>query len=271
MPDPGFARYDAGMQAPYTLTHPLPTAGEVHVFDSNTLPWQATGNPGLWLKPIRHDDERGHFLGLVKFDAFTRSGLHQHQAVATSFVVDGGLTDYHGSIDLHEAGINVKGSTHDAIAYRPTVLASRLEGPVIYPPKSDISGVHAGSTYAEFRNPDPDVPPEINVPVDVLELADTGIPGVKRQTIFDYANTGTERRMVQLTIRPHTEFAFEATALTELWLRGGNLEANGKPVHANGFVVCEPGAKVQVSSPFGALVIAWAEGREKSAGNLFGF
>lgn len=259
------------MQAPYTLQHPPSARGEVHVFDSNALPWQQTGNPGLWLKPIRHDDARGHYLGLVRFDAFARSGLHQHQGVATSFVVDGGLTDYHGSVGLHEAGINYKGSTHDAIAYRHTVLASRLEAPVIYPPKADISGVHAGSTFAEFNNPDPDIPPEINVPVDALALQDTGIAGVKRQTIFDYANTGTDRRMVQLTIRPHTAFEFEATALTEFWLRGGNLDANGKAVAANGFVVCEPGAKVKIDSPYGALVIAWAEGREKSAGNLFGF
>ena len=183
------------MQALYSLS----SNAEVLVFDMQALPWQQTANPGLWLKPVRHDNDKGLFLGLIKFDAFTRSGMHQHQAVATSFVVNGGLTDHHGPVNLHEAGINIKGSTHDAIAYEPTVLASRLEGPVIYPPSSDISGVHAGSRYEDFRNPNPDIPPEINVPVDGLALHATGHYGVRRQMIFDYAGTGTERRMVQLT------------------------------------------------------------------------
>lgn len=255
------------MQAPYSLS----SNAEVLVFDMHALPWQQTGNPGLWLKPVRHDDEKGLFLGLIKFDAFTRSGMHQHQAVATSFVIDGGLTDHHGAVNLHEAGINIKGSTHDAIAYRPTVLMSRLEGPVIYPPSSDISGVHAGSRYEFFRNPDPDIPPEINVPVDALALQATGIEGVRRQVIFDYAGTGTDRRMVQLTLRPEAVFSFEVDALTEFWVRGGQVTVNGREANANSFVVCEPGSKVKVESPFGALLVAWAEGRERSAGNLFGF
>lgn len=32
-------------------------------------------------------------------------------------MLDGGLTDYQGAIELREAGINLKGATHDAVAY----------------------------------------------------------------------------------------------------------------------------------------------------------
>ena len=84
------------MQSAYTLE----ANGRVHRFDMATLPWQATANPGLWLKPVRMDEGKGLFLGLVRFDAFARSGLHQHLGVATSLVVQGGLTDYHGPIHL---------------------------------------------------------------------------------------------------------------------------------------------------------------------------
>jgi len=85
---------------------PATSTCAVHVFDMGHSAWQATANPGLWLKPVRQDDVQGHYPGLVRFDAGTRSGLHQHQGVATSFVVEGGLTDYHGALRLHEAGIN---------------------------------------------------------------------------------------------------------------------------------------------------------------------
>ena len=252
-------------------------SARVHVFDAATLPWQDTANPGLKLKAVRNDDERGEFLGLVSFAPFVRSAVHQHTGVATSFVVDGGLTDYHGALTLHQVGINVRGSTHDAISYRHTVLVSRLEGPVLYPPDDgEPSGVHAGSRKAAFVNPDPDVPPEVNVSVDVLPCAATGVAGVTRQMVFDYAGTDTVRRLVQLQFRPTTALtAARASDWIELWVRGGELLVNGQRAPASCFVVIEPGATFSLSAPFGASALAWAEGRETwpdgSAGNLFGF
>ena len=182
-------------QPPIQPSYLRARTGRVHVFDAATLPWQATGHPGLKLKAVRNDDARGEFLGLVSFAPFVRSAVHQHTGVATSFVIDGGLTDYHGSLTLHQVGINVRGSTHDAVSYQDTVLVSRLEGPVLYPPANgEPSGVHAGSRLQEFVNPDPDVAPEVNVTVDDLPLQPTGLAGVTRRMVFDYAGTGTTRR-----------------------------------------------------------------------------
>ena len=252
-------------------------AGRVHVFDAAALPWQDTGNPGLKLKAVRNDDERGEFLGLVSFAPYVRSAVHQHTGVATSFVVSGGLTDYHGSLTLHQMGINVRGSTHDAISYQDTVLVSRLEGPVLYPPsEGEPSGVHAGSRRQAFVNPDPDVPPEVNVTVDALPREATGVAGVTRQLVFDYAGTGTTRRLVHLQFRPTTASpAARAGDWIELWVRGGELLVNGQRAYANCFVVIEPGATFSLRAPFGASALAWAEGREAwpdgGAGTLFGF
>jgi hypothetical protein len=246
----------------------------VQVFDMNAHPWQATKNTGLYLKPVRHDNENGQFLGLVRFDPFTRSGVHQHQGLATSFIIAGGLSDYHGSIRLHEAGINLDGATHDAIAYSQTVLVSKLEAPVIYPPNSDISGVHAGSRFEAFLNPAPLNPPEINIAVDALTKFTTGYAGVATQVIFDYSAIQQTRRYCQLHITPQTSFDFVVAARTEFWMRGGNLIVNGIAANANYFIVCEPGAHVNIESPFGALLLAWAEGQELSQSpeaNLFGF
>lgn len=253
-------------------------AGRVHVFDAGAMAWQDTANPGLKLKPVRNDDERGEFLGLVSFAPFVRSALHQHRGVATSFVLDGGLTDYQGPIKRHQVGINRLGSTHDAISYENTVLVARLEGLVWYPPRDgEPSGVHAGSARREFVNPDPDEPPDINVTVDEVAPQATGIAGVRRQLIYDYAGTGTTRRMVQWLLRPTSEVpACRASEWIELWVRGGELEVNGQRAYATCFVVVEPGATLALKSPFGACVLAWAEGREvwpegHGASNLFGF
>jgi hypothetical protein len=249
-------------------------SSSVQVIDMQAHAWQTTANPGLHLKPVRHDDEQGFFLGLVKFDAFTRSGLHQHQGLATSFVIEGGLTDYHGSIKLHEAGINLNGATHDAIAYTSTVLVSKLEAPVIYPPDAQISGVHAGSKAQNFSNPAPLEPPEINIRVDELPKFNTGYSGVAAQSIFDYKPLKQNRRYCQIHITPQSSLDFMIAARTEFWMRGGNLTVNGLSAYANCFIICEPGAHIEITSPFGALLLAWAEGPELSTteqGNLFGF
>lgn len=259
-----------------TLPHRIavwncPPPSGVHVVDMSEQPWLETAKPGLWTKPLRENQTTGDFLGLVRFDPFVRSGLHQHQGVATSFVLTGGLSDYFGSLDLHQMGINVRGSTHDAIAYQNTVLVSRLEGLVTYPRSAQISGVHAGSVHGEFVNPDPDVPPELNISVDSLTHEATGIFGASRQIIFDYAGTGSDHRLLQLTLRPHIAFEFEAGGLTDFWVRGGEIQVNDQTAHANCFVMCAAGAKIRVASPFGALLLVWANGPERSSGNLFGF
>ena len=249
----------------------------IHVFDASAMPWEETARPGLRLKSVRVDDDRGEFLGQIAFDPYVRSGLHQHQGVATSFVLEGGLTDYMGHVNHNEVGINYRGSTHDAMAYVPTVLVSKLEGPVTYPPEDKLlSGVHAGSTYQSFRNPDPDIAPEINVAVDRVAAVATGMPGLTRQPIYDYAGSGLNRRLLQWKLRPETELpAWQASDWVELWVRGGEMVVSGQKAFANCFVVIEPGATVRIASPFGALALVWAEGAASRSGtdarDLFGF
>jgi hypothetical protein len=251
------------MQGAYQAQDGVP----VQVIDSADIPWQHTPDKGLRLKPVRYDNEQGHFLGLLAFDTFARSGLHQHRGVATSFIVQGGLTDHHGSVGLHEVGINLAGATHDAVAHQPSLLVSRLEGPVVYPhSRRDLTGLHAGSAHAEFVNPAPEVPPEVNVAVDSLPRHQTGMAGWLRQTVFDYAGTGSPHRLVQWVCSPGAMCkTWRANARVDMWVRGGALAVNGQTAHANCFVVVQAGALLQLSAPFGALVLVWAEGPEEWA------
>jgi hypothetical protein len=249
--------------------------GPVYWVDAGQMSWQSAGKAGIALKAVRTDPS-GLFLGQVGFEPMARSGLHQHQGTATSFFIDGGLSDYHGSAGLHQTGINLKGATHDAIAYQRTILVSRLEAPVTYPPQSGpVHGLHAGAHHSEVINAMPDVAPEINVSVDLLPTQACALAGTTRQMIFDYRATPDNRRMVQLHIRPETRWpVFEATGLIDLWIRGGELVLNGQAIHANCFVVIEPGQRVELVSPYGALVLAWAQGPvvwEGKPGDPFGF
>jgi hypothetical protein len=260
------------------MARPAPASKKVHVCDANDLKWQTAGKSGLALKPVREDRERGQFLGLVAFEPFSRSGLHQHLGVATSFVLDGGLTDYFSAVVLHDAGINLKGATHDAIAYQRTLLVSRLEAPVIYPPETGRDyALHTGPRFGEIRNPNPEAPPDINVPVDRLRALPTGIGGVSRKMIFDYAPSQGEHRYAQLGVLPGAATpAFRTSAPLELWVRAGDLRVGGAVAHANCFVVIEPGSTLELASGFGALFHVWSEGRIEWADgvarpDLFGF
>ena len=131
----------------------------VHVFDATPMPWEETARPGLRLKTIRIDDERGEFLGLIGFDPFVRSGLHQHQGVATSFILEGGLTDYHGPVlpapDGHQ--LPRLDPRRDGLRADGARLQARGAGDVPAESEAAEPAIHAGSTYQSFRNPDPDV------------------------------------------------------------------------------------------------------------------
>ena len=254
------------------------TTKAVSVYAAEDLEWHTAGKTGLTLKPVREDREKGRFLGLVGFEPLTRSGLHQHLGVATSFILDGSLTDYQGSINLHEAGINLKGATHDAIAYQRSLLVSRLEAPVIYPEATDRDyALHTGPRFGSIRNPNPETEPDINVPVDTLRALPTGIGGVTRKMIFDYARSSGEHRYVQMGMISGSKTpAFTTTAPLEMWVRAGDLRIGGEIAYCNCFVVVEPGATIAIESDFGALLHVWSEGRIQWAdggqgSDLFGF
>lgn len=236
-------------------------AKSVSVYDAETLTWQTAGKSGLSLKPVREDREKGRFLGLVGFEPLTRSGLHQHLGVATSFVLDGSLTDYQGPVGLHQAGINLKGATHDAIAYQKTLLVSRLEAPVIYPEATDREyALHTGPRFGSIRNPNPEAEPDINVPVDLLHPLPTAIGGVTRKMIFDYARSKGQHRYVQMGMISGSKIpAFTTAAPLELWVRAGDIRIGSKVAYANCFVVVEPGATIAIESDFGAAFHAWSE------------
>ena len=109
---------------------PPARAGTDHVYvaSQTDLKWIDASRPGLRLAPVHENRETGRFLGLLGFETMASSGLHHHVDIAFSYMLSGGLTDYAGTAGAGQMGINMPGATHDAIAYLPTLMASRLGG-----------------------------------------------------------------------------------------------------------------------------------------------
>jgi ChrR Cupin-like domain len=250
----------------------------VGVYDMTTVPWTEAGKKGISQKVVRADHAKGRYLGLIAFDALTRSGLHQHLGTATSYFLSGSLTDYAGTATRGQVGINLAGATHDAVAFENCLLCARLEAPVIYPSENGpVHQLHAGAKHAEVVNAAPEVMPDINISVEALPLQATALAGIGRRMIFDYSNATDDRRLVQLQLLPGASVPpYRTIDLVEWFILGGDVKVGTKTALAGSFVTIAPDTEVTMSSEYGALLLAWAEGRidwsdGKKRPDLYGF
>ena len=226
------------------------------------MAWETAGKGGLYLKSVRREQDAGRFLGLVRIEEGVRTGLHQHQDVATSYVLQGALTDYAGTVTRGQAGINFRGDTHDAIAYENCVLASRMDGPTLYAADGATDHqLHAGARQAAFATLDRSRQPDLNVTVAEQRPLPTFVPGMVMRMVFDYAGTGHDRRMLCLQLQPGTAMPpYRATGLVDWFVVAGDIAVNGRQVLANSFVVQPEGSEMHAGSGHGCMLIAWAEG-----------
>jgi hypothetical protein len=242
----------------------------VHGYAHQDLVWVDTNQSGIRLKPVRATRESGKFLGYLAFDGMTNTGVHQHLGPAFSYFLSGGLSDYQGTASMGQMGINLAGATHDAIAYAPTLMAAKLEAPVLYAEAASAVGqaIHEGARAGEIINREPELLPDINITVDQLPWIGTAYAGVQRRTVFDYAPTDLDRRCIEVRLLPGAKTQMlEATAPMDVFVRGGDLAAGNVHVTGGGFVVIEPGSRFALSSQYGALAFFWLEGRLLDAAN----
>jgi len=256
----------------------------IFVYDAAAAPWVDAGKPGLYQKLVRGNAHQGEFLGLLGFDTLVSSGLHQHTGVTTTYMLSGSLTDYWDTYKEGVTGINLEGSTHDAICYSKTSMVNRLEAPVLYPESLTLHTLHHGSRHGDFINPAPEVTPTISVEVSKVQVVPTIVAGVTRRMIFDYskaaqygrAGTHMNHRHSCLSMLPRTHVpTFKTTAVTEFFVLGGQVSLNGNLAGPAHFVIVEPGTEVSISSDFGCCMLAWADGPTQWSGqegaDLFGF
>lgn len=241
------------------MLHVRATPG-VHGYAREGLTWRQTDRSTMQLAPVRASREHGQFLGYVQFDANADTGLHQHLGPASSYFLAGGLTDYQGTAGVGEVGINLAGATHSATAYAPTLIASRLEAPVIYP-EAAREALHTGARQGDIVNPMPDEMPDINIRVEDLPWGRGPVPRIRARTLFDYAPTEFDRRCVQIQVMPGAATPpFRTAAALDVFVMGGALTLGGETQSAGAFFVVDEGTRLTFSSQYGALAIVWSEG-----------
>lgn len=251
----------------------------IYIKSAAELRWVDASRPGLRMAAVHENRDTGRFLGLLGFEALSSSGLHHHVDIAFSCMLSGGLTDYAGTTVAGQMGINMPGATHDAIAYVPTLMASRLDGPVLYAPGvggEDAPHLHAGGRCETFVNPRPEESPDLSITLAGLPAWSTSIAGLSRRLICDYHGTRHDFRNVALRLNPGTQVPpFRTRRLVEIFVLGGGMKVNGRLVLGGGFCVIEPDAEVSMASSFGVEFIAWSEGRidwlDAARPDLFGF
>ena len=263
------------------LVETRPSPG-VYGFAREDLTWRGTEKKGMQLAAVRASRESGQFLGYLLFERFSETGVHQHLGPAFSYFLDGGLTDFQGTAKAGEVGINLEGATHTAIAYRPTLAASRLEAPVIYPSEDSVRGevLHTGATAppdgGEIVNANPEIMPDINVDLEALPWQGTQVAGLQRRMVFDYAQTEFARRHAELRLLPYTRVPpFRTTAALDVFVIGGDLSFNDERQGAGGFFVVDDGTEVHMSTQYGCLCLVWSEGpvawQDRARSDPFGF
>ena len=250
----------------------------IGVYPSAEMTWTSVGKDGIDQKAVRADRENGFFLGLIRFMPEVSSGLHQHLGVASSYFLSGSLYDFSGGGREGEMGINLPGATHDAISYGGCMLASRLEGPTIYPhADGKIHGLHTGAYEGDIIVHNPEILPDYNLYVDDVPAVATSVPGLTRRMLYDYRDVEDDHRMTSMTLLPGTRIpAHRTSELVDWFVVGGAIEfEDGRRAEAGSFVVIEPESEVVAHSPYGAWLFAWADGptawADHAGPELYGF
>ena len=65
--------------------------------DAEALPWKATSSPGIDVKVLFSDEERGLMTALFRWAPGAKLELHEHVDVEQSYILEGRLVDEEGA------------------------------------------------------------------------------------------------------------------------------------------------------------------------------
>jgi len=242
----------------------LPNRPGVAVHNMTETEWVPSGPPGVWQQNIRNDVTAGRWFGGVRFEPLARSGVHRHLGPAASYLLSGSMMDHVTRMTGGQAVMNYTGAVHDVICYDAAMFIARVDGPILYPRAADgvLSdlGVAAGEAGVKI-DATIGAPSDLVVDVEAAPEVRGPAPGITRRMLFDYAGEAWRARYCQLLLAPETEVpAHVTTAATDLFVLAGEVKVGGEAAGSGCYVTIDADTELEVSSRYGARLLAWADG-----------
>jgi len=234
----------------------------IRIVRMDSLPWVATGQPGVSQQEIRCDRDSGRYFGAARFEPMSRSGMHRHLGPVGSYFLTGSVVDHHSEVVGGQALINLTGAVHDVISYPGALTVSRIDGPILYPNDVGLYAELGAKARAAGAGLDDSlgVTPNITVTLNTVKPMPTGIEGLSRRMVFDYSGENCRRRYVELLFTPGTRVpAHQTTDLVDWFVLAGRVEIAGREAEAGSYVTIEGGTRIDLASRYGARVLAWAD------------
>jgi len=234
----------------------------VRIARMDELPWAATGQPGVTQQEIRYDRDNGRYFGAARFDPLSRSGMHRHLGPVGSYFLSGSVVDHQSEVVGGQALINLTGAVHDVISYPGALTVSRVDGPILYPDDVGLYADLGAKARASGASLDDSlgVTPNITVTLNTLKPMPTGIEGLSRRLIFDYAGQDCRRRFVELLFTPGTLVPpHQTTDLVDAFVLAGRIEISGQAAEAGAYISIEGDSAVDLASRYGARLLAWSD------------
>lgn len=226
------------------------------------IPWTDSGARGVAQQELRYDTRNGHYFGAAKFKPLARSGIHRHVGPAVSYMVYGALFDHDSEVREGQAYINFSGAVHNVVTYEESLAITRLDGPVLYPTDEGIY-FRLRDAADDGEGIDDTVGRKPNMYITVNDVPDvpTGIPGVSRRMIYDYAGDSWNARFIQLTLAPGASIpAHRLSKRVDGFVLAGEIAFGDQVATSASYVTLEPGSETTIESRYGSRFLVWADG-----------
>lgn len=240
------------------------------------MEWVVLGKGNVRQKVVRDDPASGRFLGMMSLDPLVRTGLHKHLDVAFAFHLSGSSTNHSAVVRAGQLGITLAGTVHDTVVYESALTIVRTEGRTMFPPP--VGGevhLHSGAVHGDMT------PGEgggcLTIVPESAPLLATGVGGIGRRVLFDYAPTGKNRRLAEFVAAPGAAAPRHlAGDRLEFFVIAGDLAVNGVEAGPADFVLIEGGSQIGWATSYGCRFLAWADGPSAwgdagSGPELYGF
>ncbi|HEV7842146.1 MAG TPA: cupin domain-containing protein [Pyrinomonadaceae bacterium] len=86
------------------------------MFDFSSIEWRGTRHEGIFLHPLRRDEETGDSTVLIRMEPGCDYPAHRHNGIEEILILQGGYRDQQGEYRAGDYVFNEASSTHHPVA-----------------------------------------------------------------------------------------------------------------------------------------------------------